>query len=565
MSSASLSQPRGDGARGKLQYLAADGSVSTLWLAQPVFSIGRKGVNDLHLSDTRISRFHAEIIYEQGSYIIRDKGSRCGTYVNGELIMQKVLESGDRIRFGDLHAPDYIFYDTSTESLPTQPFQTRVSQPSEGRTSEFRRLELVLETIQAVHSVRALDEILRLIVDATIELTGTERGFIMLKNADGELKHRIARRHDRTDLTDELSISHRLAQKVFTTGEPIIISDTTEDLSISTRESIAALGLRAIACYPLKLTGHHEGEVRSGDLSGEIIGVLYVDGRARSGSCAAEAQEALASLVHQAAMVIENARLHRALQEKKALEKELALACQIQQQLLPKELPNRDYLEVASVNLPCRNVGGDYYDYMLFGDGRTGFVIGDVSGKGIPAALLMSTLQGIFYSQAFSCGDVAQTVEQVNRYLVKRSMENSFLTAFYGVVAPDGSLSYVNAGHNPPILARRDGRIERLAEGGLLLGLFEHSQYECAQTQLDDGDLLVLFSDGVTEASNEDGQDFGEQQLVDLVRRLREAPAREILDRMLDEIRSFSNRAQQHDDLTLMAIKFVRDRDTLPL
>src|SRR5207244_4332407 len=205
-------------------------------------------------SDSRSSRLHAEISREQENYVIRDKGSRCGTYVNGELIMQKVLESGDRIRFGDLHAADYIFYDASTESLPTQPFQTRVSYTSGGTPSEFRRLELVLETIQAVHSVRALDEILRLIVDATIELTGTERGFIMLKGADGELEHRIARRSDRTDLTDDLSISHRLAQKVFTTGQPVIISDTAEDISISTRESIASLGLRAIACYPLTLT-----------------------------------------------------------------------------------------------------------------------------------------------------------------------------------------------------------------------------------------------------------------------------------------------------------------------
>jgi serine phosphatase RsbU (regulator of sigma subunit) len=564
MNNASLLQPRAEAARGKLQYLAADGSLCTLWLERPVFSIGRKGVNDLHLTDTRVSRFHAEIIQEEGHYIVRDKGSRCGTYVNGEMITQKVLENGDRIRFGDLHAADFIFYDASTESLPTQPFQTRISQGS-GTTSEFRRLELVLETIQAVHSVRALDEILRLIVDATIELTGTERGFIMLKNASGELEHRIARRRDRADLTDDLSISHRLAQKVFTTGQPVIISDTADDLSLSTRESISALGLRAIACYPLKLASHHEGEIRSGDLHGEIIGVLYVDGRARSINCTTEAQEALASLVNQAAMVIENARLQRALQEKKALEKELALAYQIQQQLLPKELPNRDYLEVASVNLPCRNVGGDYYDYMLFQDGRTGFVIGDVSGKGIPAALLMSTLQGIFYSQSFSCGGVAETVEQVNRYLFKRSMENSFLTAFYGVIAPDGTLNYVNAGHNPPILVRRDGSIERLAEGGLLLGLFEHTQYQCGLTRLKAGDLLMLFSDGVTEASNEDGQDFSEQRLIDLVVRLRYAPAREILDRTLEEIRSFSNRANQHDDLTFMAVKFVPDRTTLPL
>jgi len=550
---------------GKLQFLDPDGKLQTLVLDRPVFSIGRKTVNDLHLRDNRVSRFHAEIIREQAHYLLRDKASRCGTYVNGERVTHKLLENGDRIRFGDLYSPDFIFYDVATDSLPTQPFMTQVAASSESVSGELHRLGLVLETIQALHSVRSLNEILRLVVDATIELTGTERGLILLREAEGELEPRIARRRGGLDLTGDLRVSRRLTHQVLTTGEPVIVSDAAADPSLGTGESVIELGLHAIACYPLTLAAHHEGEPRSGDLSGEIIGVLYVDGRSSSSLCTPEVTEALTSLAHQAALVIENARLYRALQEKKVFEKELALAHQIQQQLLPKDLPDRDYLDVASINLPCRNVGGDYYDYMLFDDGRTGVVIGDVAGKGIPAALLMSTMQGIFYAQAFSCSGVAQTVEQVNRYLVKRSMENSYLTAFYGVVSPDGTLHYTNAGHNPPILVRRDGRVERLSEGGLLLGLFEHSQYQCTTTQLNEGDVLVLFSDGLTEASNEQGQDFGEQQLVDLILRLRETSARELLDRVMDEIRSFSHRTNQHDDLTLMAVKFVRDRQTRPL
>jgi serine phosphatase RsbU (regulator of sigma subunit) len=542
--------------RGKLQYLDERGNLCTVWLDRPVFSIGRKGVNDLCLSDGHISRFHAEIISERGHFILRDKGSRCGTFVNGEQITQKLLENNDYIRFGDPHAPDFIFYDAATESLPTQSFRTRIQENHQAGDYELRRLELVLETIQAVHSVRSLDEILRLIVDATIELTGTERGFIMLRGAGGQLEHRIARRGDGADLTDDLTISRRLAERVFTTGQPIIVSDAASEQSLSGRESIAELHLRAIACCPLRLVGHREGEVKSGDLPGEIIGVLYVDGRSRSLRCTQEVAETLVSLVNQAAIVIENARLQRALQEQKVIEKELQLAHQIQQQLLPRGLPDRRYLDVASLNVPCRNVGGDYYDYLLFDDGRTGFVIGDVSGKGIPAALVMSTMQGIFYAHAFSCSTVAQTVGRVNRYLVNRSMENCFLTAFYGVIASDGRLSYTNAGHNPPILVRGDGRIERLSEGGLALGMFDFAQYECATTQLEDGDVLLLFSDGVTEASNEEGQFFGEQRLADIVLGARQAAAREILDQALEEIRSFSHRTNQQDDLTLMAVKF---------
>jgi phosphoserine phosphatase RsbU/P len=254
--------------------------------------------------------------------------------------------------------------------------------------------------------------------------------------------------------------------------------------------------------------------------------------------------------------------LQRIMHEKRALEKELTLAHLIQQQLLPKELPQRSNLDVASINIPCRTVGGDYFDYMLFDDGRTGIVIGDVSGKGIPAALLMSTLQGIFYAQAFSSQGTAATVTKVNRYLVARSLENSYLTAFYGVISPLGDLTYTNAGHNPPILVRRDGRIERLVDGGLALGLFDFSDYSSGAVLLEDGDMLVLFSDGVTDAVNEAGEDFGEDRLISIVSDRRSgvagtsASARAILDRALDEIKSFSNRTDQQDDLTLMVIKF---------
>jgi serine phosphatase RsbU (regulator of sigma subunit) len=428
------------------------------------------------------------------------------------------------------------------------------------QSSELERLELVLETLRAVHSVRSLDGILKLIVDTTIELTGTERGFIMLKDDTGQLTYRVARNKDKSDLMPDLKISTRLADKVFKTGQPVIVSSTATNLSIPSRQSIDELGLKAIACLPLELSGQMEGEPVSAELRGEVIGVLYVDSRSTSHRCTPNLTEALSSLVNQAAMVIENARLQRIMHEKRALEKELALAHQIQQQLLPKELPQRTNLDVASVNIPCRNVGGDYFDYMLFDDGRTGIVIGDVSGKGIPAALLMSTLQGIFYAQAFSSRGTAETVTKVNRYLVARSLENSYLTAFYGVISPVGQLTYTNAGHNPPILVRHNGQIERLIDGGLALGLFDFSDYSSGAVLFQDGDMLVLFSDGVTDAVNEAGDDFGEERLISSVVEQRNGSARTVLDRALDEIKSFSNRTDQQDDLTLMIIKFVQSQ-----
>ncbi len=547
--------------RGKLQHIDADGQARTIRIDRPVFSVGRKSINDLVLLDQRASRFHAEIVTELGQSLIRDKASSGGTFVNGERVTQKLLEDGDRIRFGDPQSSEYVFHDSSTESLSTQSFWMP-SIATVRQSSELQRLELVLETLRAVHSVRSLDGILKLIVDTTIELTGTERGFIMLKDEAGQLTHRVARDDQKSDLTADLSISNRLADRVFKTGQPVIISGTDMNLSLPSKQSVDLLGLKAIACLPLELSGQMEGDPGSGELHGEIIGVLYVDSRSSSHRCKPDITESLASLVNQAAMVIENARLQRIMHEKRALEKELTLAHQIQQQLLPKELPQRSNLDVASINIPCRNVGGDYFDYMLFDDGRTGVVIGDVSGKGIPAALLMSTLQGIFYAQAFSSQGTAETVTKVNRYLVVRSLENSYLTAFYGVISTLGHLTYTNAGHNPPILVRRDGRIERLTDGGLALGLFDFSDYSSGEVLLEDGDMLVLFSDGVTDAVNEAGEDFGEDRLISIVSGRttglagNSETARAILDRALDEIKSFSNRTDQQDDLTLMVIKF---------
>jgi len=299
-----------------------------------------------------------------------------------------------------------------------------------------------------------------------------------------------------------------------------------------------------------------EGEAASANLHSEIIGVLYVDSRSSSHRCTSNVTQALASLVNQAAMVIENARLQRIMHEKRALEKELALAHQIQQQLLPKELPQSTNLDVASINIPCRNVGGDYFDYMLFEDGRTGVVIGDVSGKGIPAALLMSTLQGIFYAQAFSSQGTAETVTKVNRYLVARSLENSYLTAFYCVISPLGQLMYTNAGHNPPLLLRASGEVVPLAPCGPALGIASGARWSDADARFEPGDTLAIYTDGIVEARDATRRFFGVDRLVAAVRRPARS-ARDVRQNVLRDLAAHTGGGTPHDDMTLLIVRGV--------
>jgi CHASE2 domain-containing sensor protein len=243
--------------------------------------------------------------------------------------------------------------------------------------------------------------------------------------------------------------------------------------------------------------------------------------------------------------------------ERRAVEQELAVARRVQQDLLPKGPLTAGDLQVAGANLPCFAVGGDYFDYFPLGDGRIGLAIGDVSGKGVPAALLMSKLQAILRGEASRATSVAAVAEGANRQLMD-SMEGAkkFVTLFYAVLDPETrTLRYTNAGHNPPMLLRADGRLELLETGGLLVGIFAHAQYEVGVVELGPGDALVLFTDGVTEAEDRRKAQYGEERLEALIRAVRGEPAREIGDRICQEVLKFSKGTHQADDITVVVAK----------
>jgi phosphoserine phosphatase RsbU/P len=237
---------------------------------------------------------------------------------------------------------------------------------------------------------------------------------------------------------------------------------------------------------------------------------------------------------------------------------ELAIARQVQARLFPQSLPSLPSLDYAGACLPARAVGGDYYDFLSLGPDRLGLVIGDVMGKGIAAALLMANLQANLRSQvAFALDEPRRLLQSVNHLFCENSPEGSFASLFFADYHdPSGALRYVNCGHLAALLLRRDGTVDRLASTSTVLGLFR--QWECAvgEVRLQPDDLLALYTDGVTEAFGETGEEFGEERLLDALRRHRGHPSEAVLSALVDEVRSYSPH-EQHDDLTLIVARRV--------
>jgi sigma-B regulation protein RsbU (phosphoserine phosphatase) len=307
---------------------------------------------------------------------------------------------------------------------------------------------------------------------------------------------------------------------------------------------------------PLHYVSFHDQGNDSAIGSMQIIGVLYVDSRTSGLALSTTQLQALETLASEAAVAINSARLYREAQEKRRLDEDLALAREIQQALLPTLKKELSFVTAYGNSAPCREIGGDYFDYFEIAEDKFGFAIGDVAGKGISAALLASMLQGIITGQGLLDLPIPVMIENVNRSLVRRGTGNRFVTFFFGILAPGGACTYTNAGHNPPFLLHRDGTLALLEEGGMVLGLFAGAQYSSATVQLAPGDHLVLFTDGVLEARNASGEEFGEDRLRALLIENARCPASRILSRILEAVAVFSENARQHDDITAMVLGY---------
>jgi len=314
-----------------------------------------------------------------------------------------------------------------------------------------------------------------------------------------------------------------------------------------------ALGIRNVQCVPLRLVRYLD----RADAAAEEkrIGVLYLDSREKGTFFSSSTRGALETLATEAAVAIENARLYRETMEKAKMEQEMRIAAEIQQALLPKAARLTEYFRTAAASIPCRSIGGDFYDYVDLPDGTFGFALGDVAGKGPPAALLSAMMQGIFAAQAAASDTPCQTIARVNLALYRRGIESRFVTLMYGSLADDGRLTYCNAGHNPPLIIGRDG-VRRLETGGPIVGLFEAAMFEEETVRLSSGDWLIVFSDGVSEALSADGEEYGEARIVRTVQQVTTADPQQMLQTLFNDIREFTKGAAQSDDITALVLRF---------
>lgn len=549
----------------QLKIINRFGVTRFLPLDKPVFTIGRKAENDLQLLSDTVSRQHAEVQYEDDTYYLVDVGSKRGTYVNDQRIERCALHHQDRLRVGGDDDQQIIFLDDTVENASaifnSSPNLT-LSQPSKDRAQtasaneELQKLARFVEVNQAFKFSMTPDDVLLLIVDAAIEITQAERGFLMLLNSDGNLEFKVARDRNRNSLVgNEFEMSRSVVEESFKQNRSVIINDSKVTMAGLPRDSVRNLSLRSIACIPLRRFQMTENMDTTTILKRDVIGVLYVDNSVSGGLLTQTSLKLLESLAFEATKSLESVRLMHEEAEKKNLEQELGMAREVQIALLPSAIKALDHFEVAAHNIPSRFVGGDFYDLIPLKDNRFVFVLGDVSGKGVAAALLAAMAQGALQVQFTSNLPLTEVITSVNKVLALRSESNRFITLFSAVLDREGHFTYINAGHNPPILVRTSGETEMLTTKSVLLGAFDFIEYKPLQTRLNSGDVVVMYTDGVTEAVNNDNEMFSDERLEELVKQSSKLSAEQIKQRILDEVLSFTRGLPQSDDITLIVLK----------
>jgi phosphoserine phosphatase RsbU/P len=379
---------------------------------------------------------------------------------------------------------------------------------------------------------RPLGELFPLIMDLSVEAVMAGRGVLMTLEGE-ELRVRAAR-------GEGFKISSMVRDRVLVKKESLLVRDAQLDQALKGQMSIVEHKVRSMIAVPLQTNDR-------------VIGLIYVDSPNLIREFSREDLNLLTVMANVAAIRIEHARLNEVEEQERAMAKDMEQAALIQNRLLPAAPPAITGMDIAGKTAACRTVGGDYYDYLKFPDGRFAMLVGDVAGKGMPASLLMSSLQARV-QVVFEDGDnLAQKMGRLNKATCSNCPDNRFITFFMTVADPaTGELVFSNAGHNPPLLVRSSGTVETLQGGGMILGILPMATYQEARVTMDPGDVLVLFSDGVTEAADPRGEDFGEDRLADLVKSMHDRPAKDIVDAIHTAVLGFTEGSPPADDITVV-------------
>lgn len=525
-------------------------------ISRTPFTLGRQGDNDLVLLDTRVSRRHARITKEAENYILEDAGSRHGTFVNGErLSAPRLLKSGDQITLGVTDSYRLIF-GLEEAVLPTL-LERFEKSSAQGPAPQLHHLGLILQMAQMMLRAPALEEVLTALLDAAIHLTHAERGLLFLKEGS-TLELSLARGKGGVFLSHEVDdFSRRVVNRVAASGQEEVVLEDTGSGRAATDTGVISSATRGIVAVPLRKLQMAEagGETYVGAAT-ELLGLLYLDTFSQAAALTGLDRQVLQTLAVEGATVIENARLFRLAREQERIQHDMAVARTIQQELLPRELPQSPFFQVVSVTNPTEAVGGDYYDVVELADGRYGFALADVAGKGVPAALMAASLQGALSAVAAGAPELGELFRRVNNYLCERTPPEMFATLLYGVLDRSGLFEFVNAGHIAPLIVRAAGGVERFESTNFPVGLFADAEFRVDRLELNPGDLIVTTSDGVTEANDAFGGLFGDVRLQALLETCSGQSAEEVVRRILASVREFVGVAPQSDDLTITIVRF---------
>ncbi|MEO8648450.1 MAG: SpoIIE family protein phosphatase, partial [Acidobacteriota bacterium] len=507
----------------------------------------------------------AEVRKEGDGYWLQDLGSANGTRYEGIPVKSSVpLISGGEIQIGETRivfdeeressVPNATLITDHTEALDpskTISFQSRRIPTTELLKGQFSSrndlLGLISKVGVALLSARGLGETLEQVAALVFEAVPADRCIIMLReedSADG-MKIMVARERSSETPLQEVRISRTVMDEVVKNGKSVLTADAQHDPRFAS-QTIALQGIRSVLAVPLSVDERN------------VFGIIYADSPTWETTFTEEHLNILTTLASVASIRVENAKLLEERIERERMEHELQLATEIQQRLQPMAPPEINGYEFQGISFSCYEIGGDYYDFIPRPDGKILVALGDVSGKGTAAALLMSSLHASIHAQVSTQRSLHETITSVNQYLADNTPTNRFVTLFMAELDPlTGDIQFINAGHNPPLVGREDGSIDQLSSGGFPLGIMPGADFDVGSTRLESGEVLVVYSDGVSEAVNPNDEEFGLDRLSDVVKRNRTASAAGIRDKVESALSAFTLTAPANDDITLVIVKRV--------
>lgn len=542
-----------------LEVLFLDHPAQVVPVIELPFFIGRGQENGNHLSldDMRISRKCAAIATGPSGLLIEDRGQRGGIFVNGELAEARSLAHGDKIRIGTDVECQLIFRlppEAIAQEEAESKLRSLLGSMGNDATDELGGLKLLLEATSLLHSQLPLEAVLATMLDHAIAITHADRGMLLEPDAANILQVKVARGRNGESLPPEAMNPSRSVLRSAIELESAVINEDLNlaEIDLQNAQSVVLQLLRSSVVIPLY--GTPRRQLQPEPARRQLLGAVYLDSK-RTATFSALDRQILDALGAQAGSILENARLIERERERQRLEQELSIAREIQQALVPQGLRDYPHFSITGTLLPCDEVGGDYYDVFPLLDGRIAILIADVAGKGLGAALVTTMLQGALSGMTLGV-DPVKVFNHLNQFLCDRSSVGRCATMFFGLLAPDGALEFVRAGHPSPLLMRHGIVSELYSVGSFPIGLVSAASYTSSRIQLEPGDTLLLYTDGVTEAEDKDRNLFQDVRLKEVFGQHQDSSLKSLQDGILTAIQNFTTGASQSDDVTLLVVRY---------